>query len=1190
MLSDSDSSDPLVTTDIIHAKIQHLTAEELVDLQKKISNALDERQAKVTPTKQSASARSNETALSPGRTAASTDVSRAVDEVKDLLKPLIVALRAAKGKNERYMWWFPLVATAETYLKNMPGGSEKQAIATLASHVGKSDDEFIRLLKVANLYGHYRSWKSKVGFSVCHRRHGTNTNWIILDEDDALSTKFDVLPHHQLSGEVRCPRWIGVPKMGFIKGTTEAQRVIASTERQKMNEFSGAVDRIFIGGILSKLLVKANRSRKGIPNRCKVHTIADRQFNLPINYEPILCRDKVDLEQRAEALSAEAFVRDGKIRELLRWREENETNASIGSAISSIATMDGYPSTDQSRRFYALAMADAPSLSVGKLSQISPLIVGAALHDLGLSDKVDLEQLPNITPSQSTLRSILREGRELSLRRVAKALDGGRPVGIAHDKGERAGIGRLIKELSWWEDESDRVSDVRVNSDGSKGKSHEVAAAIDLSMQELDAYRTDGKRTRFCVQTTDSGGGGVGQSAVDALEDLDRIDNFVTYVLICCLHGQSKCLQNAIVGSYGDGELGAKNWMQLVHTCWSLQEALGDDFKSIWFLVNPTKPAPHADDVAEGAAVGADAPTIDIEADHWNDFSDALDGLAVQIAEENREPTYEEVAAVAEAAPAGAQAEAVGTLQKPVSSRWWHVNTAAQQVNEALVEWEKLFQHCKETSDKENSQRVLTISTNGLRLIKNKKILCDLEFFCLFSKYYWSPHTKWMHRIDEITRKYGHSAHNVPVRSMIMYNELNDMAENFETDPRFASWMASVNNLPDGTEKKPGKVITLRQAHNFFDEYKKTYISYYQRWWKELVPFAIAGTSPPCATEFARWYFGMPTTVFDNTFTDNASTYYCAIHDRSIDIYDWRAFLDEMSGDGNEVDDPILLKHENAVEKIAEGAHLYEELEEDPDVAKLLRDCKLHMLIGKHHTQSTEGGVRDISICSSTRRSEEDSSALSLIRSLHISPINEKAAEEYRHRLKRGNRHMSGGRRADREPRSPAAKRRRERGLHPGERPTIANDKARAKLTIAHLEASADSPADREKAKEGRKRKKGAESAGGLRKKQTLARVVTSRATIVKKARANRLGADVEPVDADVPPEVLGMKKFSFLQKNVHMNLVKAELDARGEGYGERDNITALVGKLKKWKTDTKTDMEFPDHIRLLTLDASTLS
>lgn len=340
MLSDSDSSDPLVTTDLIHAKIQHLTAEELVDLQKKISNALDKRQAKALSTKRSASVHSDETALVPGRTDVATDVhvacdvDRAVDEVKDLLKPLITALRAAKGKNERYMWWFPLVATAETYLKNMPGGSEKQAIATLASQVGKSDDEFIRLLKAANLYGHYRSWKSKLGFSVCHRRQGTNTNWIILDEDDTLSTKFDVLPNHQLSGEVRCPRWVGVPKMGFVEGTTNKQRLAAASKRREMNDFSGAVGRIFIGGILSKLLVKANRSRKGIPNRCKSHVIAGRQFNLPINYEPILCRDKVDLEHRVEALSAEAFVRDGDARELLRWKEENETNASIGSAIS----------------------------------------------------------------------------------------------------------------------------------------------------------------------------------------------------------------------------------------------------------------------------------------------------------------------------------------------------------------------------------------------------------------------------------------------------------------------------------------------------------------------------------------------------------------------------------------------------------------------------------------------------------------------------------------------------------------------------------------------------------------------------------------------------------------------------------------------------------------------------------------
>jgi hypothetical protein len=63
------------------------------------------------------------------------------------------------------------------------------------------------------------------------------------------------------------------------------------------------------------------------------------------------------------------------------------------------------------------------------------------------------------------------------------------------------------------------------------------------------------------------------------------------------LHAQSKALQNAVEHSYGEGGCGNVNFIQLLHTCWSLQEALGEDIKSEWMIANPGRGSAHIIDM-----------------------------------------------------------------------------------------------------------------------------------------------------------------------------------------------------------------------------------------------------------------------------------------------------------------------------------------------------------------------------------------------------------------------------------------------------------------------------------------------------------------------------------------------------------------------------------------------------------------
>ena len=78
---------------------------------------------------------------------------------------------------------------------------------------------------------------------------------------------------------------------------------------------------------------------------------------------------------------------------------------------------------------------------------------------------------------------------------------------MSYDKGERAGLGRLIKEIALWDGE--QLQSIQLDADAFKGISEKVSKALDVSLNHIDTYRSGWLRTILLGQTTDSGGGGV---------------------------------------------------------------------------------------------------------------------------------------------------------------------------------------------------------------------------------------------------------------------------------------------------------------------------------------------------------------------------------------------------------------------------------------------------------------------------------------------------------------------------------------------------------------------------------------------------------------------------------------------------------------------------------------------------------
>ena len=77
------------------------------------------------------------------------------------------------------------------------------------------------------------------------------------------------------------------------------------------------------------------------------------------------------------------------------------------------------------------------------------------------------------------------------------------------------------------------------------------------------------------------------EGVAEAISLIDRADDDAYYIATCALHALSKSLQNATEKTFGENGLGEETFLQLLHTCWSAQEALGENFDNEWNKVNP---------------------------------------------------------------------------------------------------------------------------------------------------------------------------------------------------------------------------------------------------------------------------------------------------------------------------------------------------------------------------------------------------------------------------------------------------------------------------------------------------------------------------------------------------------------------------------------------------------------------------
>ena len=106
----------------------------------------------------------------------------------------------------------------------------------------------------------------------------------------------------------------------------------------------------------------------------------------------------------------------------------------------------------------------------------------------------------------------------------------------------------------------------------------------------------------------------------------------------------------------------------------------------------------------------------------------------------------------------------------------------------------------------------------------------------------------------------------------------------------------------------------------------------------------------------------------------------CPVHAAKFTVKEWVTFLKTRCKEPH--DDPILIEHKAAVDKISNGHGLYDS--SNKEIADLLKTIKKNWFILAHITQPTERAIQETSICSSNRKGEDNTSSLVMFCSTEV--------------------------------------------------------------------------------------------------------------------------------------------------------------------------------------------------------------
>jgi hypothetical protein len=245
------------------------------------------------------------------------------------------------------------------------------------------------------------------------------------------------------------------------------------------------------------------------------------------------------------------------------------------------------PSSQLAQRAYTIAMGTVPKISVEGMSRVIPMIVFGWLSDLGITDMIDIKQhISTICPGPNCLKNMLVLSRHSIYMKLAHDISSNKcPVAVLTDKGRRGGLDRLAIQAAIFDEKSDRVKLRTISADASHGTDNDVAEMVNYVFDWVDNFcNEDDNKVKLLGWISDHGGGGIGENLMKEVKNgcPTRVDLNKVYVLYCSMHALNRSFQVAVVEGLGPGGLENNTLVQFLHTVYSVQDALGEEFKNAW--------------------------------------------------------------------------------------------------------------------------------------------------------------------------------------------------------------------------------------------------------------------------------------------------------------------------------------------------------------------------------------------------------------------------------------------------------------------------------------------------------------------------------------------------------------------------------------------------------------------------------
>ena len=266
--------------------------------------------------------------------------------------------------------------------------------------------------------------------------------------------------------------------------------------------------------------------------------------------------------------------------------------------------------------------------------------------------------------------------------------------------------------------------------------------------------------------TTDSGGGGTGESLYTYMDELKLCSDEGYLVGYCCLHTLQLTLSNAMAATIGKGGLEERNAMQAIHSFYDLQDAM--EF-GLWEK-------------------------------YWKKVAEQMN----------------------------LKSEKVKKIAAPILTRWWTVGEAAKSILDNLPILLEIAQ--KVVNANPGNNKLNKIASGILSLMRKPIIVSDIKLISCFHNVFLNHHFEWLQNGDAgVGGTPGFLGRHMLVRYFLMHSDIKKLTNDRwkEAGEKMEPFLKSLDeeglNIPvddpaDPTRKNKtlGRHIQAKKANMFF--------------------------------------------------------------------------------------------------------------------------------------------------------------------------------------------------------------------------------------------------------------------------------------------------------------------------------------------------------------------------------------